>query len=233
MGTAPGAAAASVCRRFSPAVVQTAVLRGGVLNEVSGVAASRVHRPLLWIHNNSGGQPDVYAIRPDGSHVGTYLVAGATDVDWEDIAVGPGPARNTSYLYVGEIGDNLSARDHVTVYRVPEPPGALAATGTLTGAATMSLRYPDHPVDAESMFVDRRTGDLFVIDKEYTSAVRRVFRAPKRSLTEGADVTMEQVASFTLAADDAAPATGLAKFPGTIITGADVSPDGTTVLVRT
>jgi hypothetical protein len=36
-----------------------------------------------------------------------------------------------------------------------------------------------------------------------------------------------------IAADDAGPTTGVGKFPSTIITGADVSPDGSTVLVRT
>jgi hypothetical protein len=83
------------------------------------------------------------------------------------------------------------------------------------------------------MFVDPRSGDLFIIDKEYTSAVGRVFRAPKRALVDGADVTMDEVATFTLERDELSLPIGVAKFPGTLITGADVSPDGTTVLVRT
>jgi hypothetical protein len=188
---------------------------------------------LLWVQNDSGGAPAVYAIRPDGSLVGTYTIEGATNTDWEDIAVGPGPTRGTSYLYVGDIGQNIALRDHVTVYRVPEPDAPIAATGTLTGAAVISLRYPDHPVDAESMFVDPRTGDLYVIDKEYLTAVGRVFRAPARSLLDGADVTMREVASFTLERDDHVLTTGVARYPGTIITSADISPDGSTILVRT
>ena len=167
------------CRRFSPSADRSATLNNGVLNEVSGVAASRLHPPLLWVHNDSGGQPAVYAIRPDGTLVSTVTIEGATNTDWEDIAVGPGPARGISYLFLGDIGDNLSGRDHITVYRNPEPRTTIAEF-LLTGAETFSLRYPDHPVDAESMFVDPRSGDLFIIDKEYTSAVGRVFRAPKR-----------------------------------------------------
>ena len=119
------------------------------------------------------------------------------------------------------------------MYRVPEPEEHRSPRSPLTGADTISLRYPDGPVDAESMFVDPRSGDLFIIDKEYTSAVGRVFRAPKRSLVDGADVTMKEVATFTLEPDESLLTTGVAKFPGTIITGADVSPDGSTVLVRT
>ena len=224
---------ASVCDRFRAEPDQTPVLGDPVLTEVSGLAASHAQPPLLWVHNDSGGQPAVYAIRPDGSLAATYLMAGATNTDWEDIAVGPGPARGVSFLYVGDIGDNLSTRDHVTVYRVAEPKAPFAASGTLTGAATITLRYPDHPVDAESMFVDPRRGDLFLIDKAYFSRVGRVFRAPKRALVDGADITLEEVASFTLTPDASPLPTGVAKFPGTIITGADVSPDGSTVLVRT
>ena len=44
---------------------------------------------------------------------------------------------------------------------------------------------------------------------------------------------MREVASFTVAPDDTSRAVGIARFPGTIITGADISPDGATILVRT
>ena len=74
--------------------------------------------------------------------------------------MGPGPVRGTSYLYIADIGQNSGARDAVTVYRVAEPDTPVATTGTLTGAAVISLRYPDQPVDAESMVVDPRAGDL-------------------------------------------------------------------------
>lgn len=223
----------TVCRRFAVAPDQSAMLTDPVLNEVSGVAASRTNPPLLWVHDDSGGAPSVYAVRPDGTPVATYTIDGATNTDWEDIAVGRGPQRGVSYLFVGDIGQNNAPRDHVTVYRVAEPEAPFSNTGTLTGAAVISLRYPDQPIDAESMFVDPRSGDLYVIDKELLSRVGRVFRAPARTLVDGADVTMREVASFTLEGDDPVLATGVARFPGTWITGADISPDGSTILVRT
>ena len=225
--------ATTACDHFTAAPDQTATLADPALNEVSGIAASRVQRPLLWVQNDSGGAPAIYAVRPDGSLVSTYTIDGATNTDWEDIAVGPGPQPGTSYVFVGDIGQNTGARDHVTVYRVAEPSTPFAETGTLTGAATISLRYPDRPVDAESMFVDPRTGDLFVIDKEYLSGVGHVFRAPRRALVDGATVTMRQVGSFTVPPDDPSTPSAVTRFPGTIITGADMSPDGSTILVRT
>ena len=44
---------------------------------------------------------------------------------------------------------------------------------------------------------------------------------------------MQEVASFTRAPDDPVLPTGVARFPGTIIPGADISFDGSTILVRT
>jgi len=227
-------AATTVCDRLAAAPHQSATLGDPVLNEVSGIGASRVQRPVLWVHDDSGGAPAIYAIRPDGSLVSTYTIEGAANTDWEDLAVGPGPQRGRSYVFVGDIGQNTGARDAVTVYRVAETAAPFAATGTLTGAAVISLRYPDHPVDAESMFVDPRTGDLFVIDKEYFSGVGHVFRAPQRALVDGATVTMSDTGSFTVPPDDSSSApSAVTRFPGTIITGADISPDGSTILVRT
>ena len=222
----------AVCSRFHDASDPAAMLDDPVLKELSGVAASRVNPPALWVHNDSGGEPTAYAISPAGKLLGAYPVDGATAVDWEDIAVGPGPKNATSYLYLGDIGDNASARDAIVVYRVPEPTAKLDGTGaTLTGTEKFSLHYPDGPVDAESLLVDPRSGDLFIIDKEYTSGIGKVFRAKKSQLVDGADITLQQVASFTMSSDDAvSPGAGL---PGTIITGADVSPDGNLVLVRT
>jgi 5'-nucleotidase len=223
--------ATAVCSRMSGPTGTASTLQDPVLAEVSGVAASRAHPRVLWVHNDSGGEPAAYAISPRGKALGSYPVDGATATDWEDLAVGPGPERGASYLYLADIGDNASSRNPITVYRVAEPTAAPDGTGaTLTGTERFSLRYPQGPVDAEALFVDPERGDLFIIDKEYTTAVGKVFRVEQSQLVDGADVTMEEVASFTMSPDDDAFGTGL---PGTLVTGADVSPDGSMVLVRT
>jgi 5'/3'-nucleotidase SurE len=221
----------AVCSRTDGPTGPAPTVQDPVLTEVSGVVASRAHPPVLWVHNDSGGVPAAYAMSPDGDALGAYPVDGATATDWEDIAIGPGPKRGTSYLYLGDIGDNASSRDAITVYRVAEPATAPDGAGaTLTGTETFTLHYPDGPVDAEALFVDPDAGDLYIIDKEYTSGVGTVFRARSQQLVDGADVTMEQVASFTMSPDEDQFGSGL---PGTIVTGADVSPDGSIVLVRT
>jgi 5'/3'-nucleotidase SurE len=221
----------TLCSRFADVSDPSAALADPNLTEVSGVVASRAHPPVLWVHNDSGGEPTVYAISPTGASLGAYPIEGATAIDWEDIAIGPGPKRGTSSLYLGDIGDNTSARGSIVVYRVAEPRTAPNGSGeTLKGAEKFTLRYPDGARDAESLLVDPRSGDLFVIDKSLLSGVGTVYRVPRRQLVDGANVTMQRVASFQVSTDGEE---GAGLLPGTLITGADVSPDGSVVLIRT
>ena len=89
--------------------------------ESSGISASRRNTKLFWTHNDSGDGPFIYAFDRRGKHRGVWRVVGAKAVDWEDMAIGPGPNRGKSYLYLGDIGDNLKTREEMIVYRVVEP----------------------------------------------------------------------------------------------------------------
>src|SRR5215510_12090696 len=91
------------------------------IKESSGIAASRRNAGIFWTHNDSGDGPFVYAFDRQGKHRGVWQVTGANAIDWEDMAIGPGPRRGRSYLYLGDIGDNSKKRDQITVYRVAEP----------------------------------------------------------------------------------------------------------------
>src|SRR5205823_4079467 len=87
------------------------------LTEASGVVSSRNNADVLWTHNDSGHPAQVFAIDTQGRLLGTYTIPGNTDN--EDIAIGPGPVANVSYLYVGDIGDNGSSRANIKVYQIP------------------------------------------------------------------------------------------------------------------
>jgi len=89
------------------------------LTEASGVVASHNNANVLWTHNDSGHPAQVFAIDTQGRLLGTYAIPGNTDN--EDIAIGPGPVPNVSYLYVGDIGDNGLTRANIKVYQIPEP----------------------------------------------------------------------------------------------------------------
>jgi hypothetical protein len=92
---------------------------------------------------------------------------------------------------------------------------------TLTGVSTLRLRYPDGAHNAESLLADPVTGELVIIAKNANGGAAGVYRAPG-GLASGTTTTMTLVASLPLPS-------GATE----IVTGADLSPDGTQVAVRT
>ena len=188
------------------------------LDEASGLAASRRHAGVLWLHNDSGTEPELFAVDSTGAVLGRVRVTGAENVDWEDVAIGPCPAGEC--IYIADTGDNLERREAVTVYRVPEPDPADAATPP---AERFRLRYPDGPRDAEALFVTPDTPDarVYVVSKGRTSPVT-VYRAPTPLPTDTVAL-LEPVAELT----DGVP------FGLLHVTGAGATPDGRHVVIRT
>ena len=194
------------------------------LVEGSGLAASRVNPGLMWAHNDSGHAPHIYCMAFNGDPCGVWSVTGAESRDWEDMAIGPGPAAGRSYLYVGDIGDNVAALRTVTIYRVPEPKvdaGSRDSTVDTpiptTAADSIDLRYPDGPHDAEVLIVHPHTGDVYIITKELVSGVYRAV-AP---LDTTGTTTLELVGRFSIFATLADR------------TGGTISPDGLRVALAT
>lgn len=197
--------------------VQLATLEDRRINESSGLVASRRSPGLFWTHNDSGDGPVVYAFDRKGRSRGTWHVEGASARDWEDMAAGPGPVQGQSYLYAGDIGDNGREREFVVVYRFPEP--ELSATQAAPREArptqpaeALRLKYPDGAHNAEALVVHPTTGDLYIITKTNAEAGVYKLAAP---FDPKAVNTLVKIA--TLRGPD---------FFGTLITGADISPDG-------
>ena len=68
--------------------VTSGALDSTSLNEVSGVVESRQNSDVLWVHNDSGDEPRLYAISTAGALKSTWLLTGAPRGDWEDLAIG-------------------------------------------------------------------------------------------------------------------------------------------------
>jgi hypothetical protein len=188
-------------------------------SELSGLVASPDQPGVLWTHNDSGDRPRVLAVRRDGSLVADLDVPGAEAVDWEDLALGPGPGGRS--LYLGDIGDNREARETVDVYRVPEPRATGGANATAP-ATRLRLRYPDGAHDAETLLVAPRGRELVIVTKQLSgeSGVY-VARVPAGAVAPDAPpTTLRRVATLHL---------GL----GGLATAGDVSADGRVVAVRT
>ena len=186
------------------------------LAEISGLVASRKTPGVLWVHNDSGDGPFVYAVNLKGDLLATYTVTGAQSRDWEDIAIGPGPQPNMPYLYIGDIGDNTGQYPFITVYRVKEPivdPNARDLETRTEPAEAIRMVYPDGPRDAETVLVDPLTRDLYVISKR--DLFSRVYRA-----------------AYPQSTSKTTPLELVCLLPWGMATGGDVSPDGKKVMVR-
>ena len=205
---------------FAQQPVTLATIKDKSISESSGLVASRTTPGAYWTHNDSGDGPFIYAFDTRGDSYGTFRVSGAQNHDWEDIAAGPGPQANRSYLYIGDIGDNNSVRPEVVVYRVAEP--SLSAStrkltksrpGTTEPAEAIRLKYPDGKHDAEALLVHPRTGNIYIVTKVLI-ANSGVYEAVA-PFTAGQSITMRKV--------------GEPRIPslfGGVITGGSISPDG-------
>ncbi len=200
------------------------------LKEISGVDAGINNPDVYWLHNDSGDTARIFAVdAKTGQTLGTYQLSGATASDWEDIEVAKGPD-GRSYIYVGDIGDNGLSRSSVTVYRVPEPVVTGTASnptnGSLSGVQQLRLQYPGgEKINSEALAVDPKTHNLMVVEKT-SGDVSRVFSAPDSGWTgagsSNAATQWNQVASLDLS-----------RSSSQLVTGADFSPDGSQLALRT
>jgi hypothetical protein len=214
--------------------------------ESSGAAISAREEQLLFTHNDSGDTARFFAVDFRGCTLGRFTVGGATAVDWEDMArglyVGADPT-----LWFADIGDNLSQRPHVTIYRVAEPvvtPSSRSEAGvpcpppilTTVPGARFDLRYPDGAHDAETLLVHPRTGQVFVVTKASRPGDSSAVYSAPLSLRTGAVNVLSRVATLVIpplttgSSDPAARAPfGLSE----LVTGGDISPDAKRVVIRT
>jgi hypothetical protein len=185
-----------------------------VRNEISGCAASRTHQNAFWMNNDSGDSAEIFAFGRNGGFLGKYSLSGSgvSAIDYEDIAVGPGPVSGKNYIYVGDIGDNSANRQTKHIYRAAEP-SSIAASGSLP-VDNIQIVYPDGPEDAETLMVDPANGDVYVVSKRLQKNNVYLFKAP---MVSGKTYT----------------GTIVATIPIYFLTGGDISRDGTRILMRT
>ncbi|WP_145928722.1 hypothetical protein OH491_19780 [Termitidicoccus mucosus] len=154
------------CTRPPAALGQTGVLAHPAIDESSGLAPSRRADNLLWTHNDSDGEPVLYAIAPDGRFLGSVRIAGLLNTDWEDIASFELDGR--AWLLIADTGDNNSVRHDCALHIIAEPdPAALSPSLELSASVAwrIPVRYPDGPHDCESVAVDTREGRVWLLIK--------------------------------------------------------------------
>lgn len=232
-------------RKLGDIVITSADPEDSRLTEISGLAASR-SQPIVWVHDDSGNEPNVYALSlgneniADGTPLAIFRLPGVAVRDWEDMAMGPGPRSGVDYIYLGDIGDKNreTLGSDIVVHRFPEPrvqipvrsQGWTGAPPEVTSAIipefdSLRANYPEGMVEnADALFVDAlgdSAPDLYVVTSgNGITTPNRLLRMSTRS--PGETVTMEFVTSL-FGGEDGDPE----------ITGADMSPDGGLIIIRT
>ena len=141
------------------------------VNEASGIADSKINPGYLWVEEDSGNPPQLYLLDHTATTVKKIYIKGASNIDWEDIALADGPDAAKKYLYIAEIGDNDAVHAISAFYRFEEP---AAATDTVRGFDLIRFVYEDGPRDAEAFLVDNGSKDIYIITKR--EAKSRLYR---------------------------------------------------------
>lgn len=155
--------------RLDPAVIQ----------EASGVVASRRHKGVFWTHADSGNSANLVAFDLSGKVLADLPTVGSVNIDWEDIC-----ADDEGNLYVGDIGNNTGFLPIRQIYKFAEPDPANPPAGPLHPVARYEFRYPDDKrFNAESLFW--RDGKLHLIsrEKKQPSQIYRLDESGEGALT--------------------------------------------------
>lgn len=187
-----------------------AVIKNPDLEEISGLAFSKKHSNLIYVHTDSGGEAAVYLLDSLGNELGKIELEGVKNRDWEDIAVGPGP-EGRSFIFVAEIGDNAAIHGEIFIYRFPEPISVVPFSSVKP--EVLRLTYPGGARDAETLLVDPITGDLFIVSKR--DEKNTLYRIPQSAFSKE-KVELEKLHSLDF----------------TSAVAGDISRDGSKILIK-
>ena len=135
------------------------------IDEASGMAASHRQNDRLWLNNDSGDNAVIYAVSNNGKGLGQVQVAGAKNIDWEDMASFEWKER--PYLLIADTGDNKGKRKKCTLYIIEEP--VVTNHGIFPKNVDIqwqiNFQYEDGPRDCEAVTVDVAAKQCLLLSK--------------------------------------------------------------------
>lgn len=194
------------------------------ITESSGLVASRCNKDAFWTHNDSGNGAYIYALDKTGKKLGTWVLPGIVNRDWEDIAAIK-DSKGECFLYIGDIGNNSGLPGELRIFRIKEPKISVTDSGSskrsprrAADGEAIRIEYPDTGHDSEALMINPKTEDLYVLTKRYSGA-SGVYKLPK-NYKKGEVNTLEKVGDVSLPA-----------FPNGSVTGGEISSDGKRVIL--
>ncbi|MBI9017087.1 MAG: hypothetical protein JEZ07_07500 [Phycisphaerae bacterium] len=205
----------------------TGYIKSKKLDEASGLVASRIHKNVLYSHNDSGDVARIFALKTDGMILAQYLLKDVKVRDVEEIAIGPGPVKGINYIFLADIGDNNAVHDNISVYRFPEPNVPSEPDESADARAkkqvdklhliekfdTLKFIFPDGKRDAETMFVDPLNKDIWIVSKREKKSRVYVSRYPQ---------LIKEINKLEF----------ITELPFNFATAGDINSDGSIVLIK-
>lgn len=136
------------------------------ISEISGMALSRRAENTLWVINDSGDAPRLYALNTAGKVIAVVDVDGAENLDWEDLA--SFEIDGVPHLLIADIGNNVVHRDVFSLYLIKEPP---LQDGTVAVEQRFNFQYVDGARDCESISFDPVHQKILLLSKRDVPAI--------------------------------------------------------------
>ncbi len=141
-------------------------LRGNIqspqVRELSGLAAILGERDKYWAINDSGNQPQLFALDGNGAHLAAINLP-LRNRDWEDLSSYAYNGEN--WVAVAETGDNVERHRVSTIY-IFKQPDLNNLPSELELFKRIDFTYQDGRRNVESMAVSPNEGKIYLIAKD-------------------------------------------------------------------
>ncbi len=173
------------------------------LKEVSAVETTS-KSDLIWMIEDAGNANHLYGMTEKGIIKKDLTIKNSKNIDWEDLT-----SDSEGHIYIGDIGNNSGKRKDFTIYKVANPENA---TGS-ADSETINFVLPQEIKSAnfESFFIYQNSFYLF--SKGSKDCV--LIKVPNKV----GNHTAQLISTFNL------------KGKNSKVTSADISDDGTTVIL--
>lgn len=230
----PGLAQTNAILDYGPAT-KAGIIRNKELIELSGVVSGGVNKGILWVHNDRGNLPRLFALNEKGETVATYSLntfhseepdemAG----DWEDIARAAGKKEGSFDIYIGDIGNNpMEKREHrILVVSEPVVDSRNSSRIIDTEFKTIRFQFPENYVcNSECLLIHPVSMGIIIVSKTVEKGGEEIEGNFVWSLPVVKDFGKVYTAELVM---NSIPATG-----GKNVTGGDISSDGEFLILRT
>ena len=156
-------------------LAQTVVYETQLPEKIEETSGIEFFKNDLLTHNDSGGKPNLYRFTEQGDLINKYLIEGAENNDWEDIA------QDKNYLYISDSGNNNGKRKNLNILIV-DPKRDFKKIGAITFNYRDQQNFEKrkkHPFDAEALVATQEV--LVLFSKNRKTSTTELYSNPKTS----------------------------------------------------